>query len=186
MVDAILEAMSRLLRDIGFEPITTNHVADLAGVSVGSLYQYFPNKESLLSSLLRREVERNSGLIATRLVEASSDSVLAIAQAYGAAIQQAWSSDPELAQILFRLAPRLGAWRKIEDLDTRMTELLIDLLRERRDEINRSPEIAGWVITRAVDLLVRDATLQRPELIESGQLGREVTALIVGYLGITT
>jgi len=183
MVDAILEATARLLKEIGFDAITTNRVADLAGVSVGSLYQYFPNKESLVSSLLRRQFERSFELIATRLVGASAEPLPELGRVYGEAVQQAWAIDPELDIILLRLAPGLSAWRKVTDLEERMADLLQDLLNERRDEIGRAPEIAGWMITRSVTLLVRDASLRRPEVLEGGQLGEEVAALFAGYLG---
>lgn len=55
-VELILEASRRILERHGLEGFTTNHVAELAGVSVGSLYQYFPNKERILDELARREL----------------------------------------------------------------------------------------------------------------------------------
>ncbi|MCH8174626.1 MAG: TetR/AcrR family transcriptional regulator [Proteobacteria bacterium] len=51
--DAILEAAARILEKDGFDSVNTNAVAELAGVSVGSLYQYFPTKESILAELVR-------------------------------------------------------------------------------------------------------------------------------------
>src|SRR5258706_778849 len=51
LVDAILDAAARILVDRGYDAFTTNRVAAGAGVSVGSLYQYFPNKEALLAEL---------------------------------------------------------------------------------------------------------------------------------------
>lgn len=57
-VSAILEASARILEDAGFEGYTTNRVAELAGVSIGSLYQYFPNKDSITRALIVREMEQ--------------------------------------------------------------------------------------------------------------------------------
>ena len=56
LVTALLDATARLLVTIGYTPITTNKVAEKAGVGIGSLYEYFPNKESLVAAL----IERNS------------------------------------------------------------------------------------------------------------------------------
>jgi AcrR family transcriptional regulator len=56
-VDAILEAAARILETRGFEGYTTNAIAKLAGVSIGSLYQYFPTKEAITASLIAREAE---------------------------------------------------------------------------------------------------------------------------------
>lgn len=54
-VEVILESAARILETEGLERVTTNRVAENAGVSVGSLYQYFPNKQSILAELVRRE-----------------------------------------------------------------------------------------------------------------------------------
>jgi len=49
-VDALIAATARILVREGFDKASTNHIADLAGVSIGSLYQYFPSKESLVAA----------------------------------------------------------------------------------------------------------------------------------------
>ena len=54
MVETLLQATTRILRKEGRARLTTNRVAEVAGVSVGSLYQYFPNKQSLLDALSER------------------------------------------------------------------------------------------------------------------------------------
>lgn len=59
MVNDILEAATRVLATQGINSFTTNRVAEVAGVSVGSLYQYFPNKQSLLFRLQEKEMEEN-------------------------------------------------------------------------------------------------------------------------------
>ncbi|MEI2558617.1 TetR/AcrR family transcriptional regulator [Acinetobacter pittii] len=53
--EAILEAAARILESLGFAGFNTNAVAELAGVSIGSLYQYFPSKDALIAELIRRE-----------------------------------------------------------------------------------------------------------------------------------
>ncbi|MEI1682481.1 TetR/AcrR family transcriptional regulator [Acinetobacter baumannii] len=53
--EAILEAAARILESLGFTGFNTNAVAELAGVSIGSLYQYFPSKDALIVELIRRE-----------------------------------------------------------------------------------------------------------------------------------
>jgi AcrR family transcriptional regulator len=58
MVEAILEAAARVLEAGGLEGFNTNRVAEAAGVSVGSLYQYFPGKQALLAALVRQDAAR--------------------------------------------------------------------------------------------------------------------------------
>jgi AcrR family transcriptional regulator len=54
-VEAILEAAAHILERDGLPALTTNRVAERAGASIGSLYQYFPNREAILAALIRRE-----------------------------------------------------------------------------------------------------------------------------------
>ena len=54
-VDAILEATAHILREGGLPGLSTNRIAERAGASIGSLYQYFPSREAILAELLRRE-----------------------------------------------------------------------------------------------------------------------------------
>lgn len=64
-VDAILEAAAHILREGGLGALTTNATAERAGASIGSLYQYFPNKDAILTELIRRK--RQTMLDAIRL-----------------------------------------------------------------------------------------------------------------------
>ncbi len=56
MVDRILDAAAHLFEERGYQKTTTNHVAQEAGASIGSLYQYFPNKDSLLAGIAERHL----------------------------------------------------------------------------------------------------------------------------------
>src|SRR5215468_399334 len=53
-VDALIEATARILVREGFDHASTNRIAEQAGVSVGSLYQYFPSKEALVAAVIDR------------------------------------------------------------------------------------------------------------------------------------
>src|SRR5215471_19293099 len=68
-VDAILDATARVLCTIGYDRASTNRIALAAGVSVGSLYQYFPSKEALVAALIERHVEQMTSLVKSKIVE---------------------------------------------------------------------------------------------------------------------
>ena len=113
-VDAILEDAARLLVTGTYDTFSTNRVAERAGVSVGSLYQYFPNKEALLSELMRRhveELERDMERIMAGTADALADVVRAIIEANIAA----HLLEPALHRALCEEVPRLGP------LDARVT-----------------------------------------------------------------
>ena len=62
-VSVILEATAHILVTEGYEHLNTNRVAERAGVSIGSLYQYFPNKQALLSALRQRHAQDMQSLV---------------------------------------------------------------------------------------------------------------------------
>jgi AcrR family transcriptional regulator len=68
-VDRILDAAARIFDERGYRAATTNHVAERAGVSIGSLYQYFPNKDALLVALAERHVRAAAEAFAERMSE---------------------------------------------------------------------------------------------------------------------
>lgn len=65
-IQAILSSATRLLLSIGYDKASTNKIADLAGVSVGSLYEYFPGKEAIFAEVRRREDQRLFNLTMAR------------------------------------------------------------------------------------------------------------------------
>ena len=69
MFDNILKASTRVLEEVSFEKFTTNKVAEAAGISIGSLYQYFPNKKSILIELERVAVDEMTANIENLLFE---------------------------------------------------------------------------------------------------------------------
>jgi AcrR family transcriptional regulator len=81
-VDAIIEASARILEADGHGGFTTNAVADLAGVSIGTLYQYFPDKDALMGALIFRETSRLVEEAETgRLIEAGDEALDALIRA---------------------------------------------------------------------------------------------------------
>src|ERR1700704_3667811 len=69
-VDALVEATARILVREGFDKASTNRIAEVAGVSVGSLYQYFPSKEALVAALIDRHNQEVMHAVQGELAEA--------------------------------------------------------------------------------------------------------------------
>src|SRR5215510_13385952 len=66
-VEVILAGAERILNRDGLAAVTTARVAEVAGISVGSLYQYYPNKEAILGALLEQSIDRYYGAMVTAL-----------------------------------------------------------------------------------------------------------------------
>ncbi len=182
-VDVILDAAARILVKDGYEAFTTNRVAERAGVSVGSLYQYFPNKESLLAELMRRHVdELEHGFVEITAGGARRP----LADTVRALIEDAVRShlvDPELHRVLSEEVPHLGSldWR--DAYNERCTTRVRELLEQRGSEVAVGDlDLAIYLVTRTVETAVHDAASHRPDDLRSGALAEELTRMIVGYL----
>ena len=74
-VDAILDAVIRVLKREGFKAITTNRIAEVAGVSIGSVYQYFPDKQAIFIALHQRHIDQIDRMVESKLIEHAASSL---------------------------------------------------------------------------------------------------------------
>ncbi len=182
-VDVIVDAAARILVKDGYDAFTTNRVAEKAGVSIGSLYQYFPNKDALLGELMRRhttDLEKGIEEMAARAANAP------LAEVIRAAIEhnvQSHLIDPVLHRVLSDEVPRLGKLDWQAAFVERMTALVRAAFEARRAEIVVPDlDLAVYMVTRTVETVVHNAVTQRPQDLQSGALAEELTRMIVSFL----
>jgi len=186
-VDDILEATVQVLKQVGFRETTTERIADRAGLSVGSMYQYFPNKIAIYESLMMRHFERlaNVGFsLAQRLTTAPASE---FPQLMAAVLLTVERDDPQLSSLLHQIACAHPTVAAVEMEHSRMLEMaMTTLLRNKRgtpgfrDDIN--PEITASVLTRALTGLARRTMEMDPSLISSDVFEAELQQLIRGFL----
>jgi len=185
-VDSILGATARVLVRHGFDGLTTNAVAEAAGVSIGSLYQYFPNKEALVSALIDRHME---DMNASVLAELTRVAKLPLAEAARCVIElmiRAHAIDPALHRVLTEQVPRIGKLAKLRDLDELCHRMVAGLLTARRDEITiRDPDMAAFILVSTIESVVHRAALLYPERLADPSLVDETTLLVTRYLGVS-
>jgi AcrR family transcriptional regulator len=151
-VDAILEAARRLFATEGYTQTGMRQIAELAGVSAGSLYQYFPSKASLFSTLHRRFREELLAELAMEGVRLARGTDLELGAAFADVAVAHYTVDRELARVLVTESRRVDTDRKTLDLDERARRTLGSILQRR-----------GWPAERtttAVDALL--AALEAP------------------------
>ena len=182
-VDAIVEAAAHILVRKGYEAFTTNRVAEHAGVSIGSLYQYFPNKEALLSELMRRhteEIERGVELMTSFAPTVPLADIIRIGVHQNI---QSHLVEPELHRVLSEEVPSLGALDWKSAYTDRMSARIRAAFEARRHEIVVPDlDLAVYVVSSAVEAIVHNAVTQRPADLKSGALAAEVTRLLLLYL----
>nr|WP_319515199.1 TetR/AcrR family transcriptional regulator [uncultured Cohaesibacter sp.] len=161
-VDAILEATARILEGERQASLTTNSIAELAGVSIGTLYQYFPDKNAILVALAREELTKTSQAVMESLSEPADGSAL---------------DEPIRASIRALLkgfkGRRFARGRLIEALlanglsselahpvDLAMQEILTVQARDRAKDAVHISEIRAYVLTRAIVGAIRAAVME--------------------------
>lgn len=184
-VSTILAATSRVLVKRGFDGLTTNAVAAAAGVSIGSLYQYFPNKEALVAGLIDDHIERLNGDI---VAELSRVALLPIAQAARRVIElriRAHSIDPELHRVLIEQVPRIGKLAKLRQFDEITNRVVAALLEARKAELAiESVELAAFMLVASIEAIIQRTALFYPERMRDPRLVDEATLLVTRYLGV--
>jgi AcrR family transcriptional regulator len=184
-VQALLDATARVLTKEGYDRASTNRIAATAGVSVGSLYQYFPNKEALVAALVARHNREMLDLLREALKEvASLDLATAIAKLVRAAVD-AHRVDPALHRVFDEQVPRMGQLAKIEALEGETFQLVRSYLEQRRHELSvRDLDSATSILVTTVEALTHQFVIHRPgaPARDRDRFIDEVTRLVVGYL----
>jgi AcrR family transcriptional regulator len=104
-VEAVLEAVPRVLRRHGAEAITTNRVAEAAGVSIGSLYQYFPDKQAIFMALHERHVDGVRHVIERTVSDCTSASLDELTRELVEQLANVHSEEAELHELLSATVP---------------------------------------------------------------------------------
>lgn len=184
-VDTILAATAKVLVRHGFDGLTTNAVAVAAGVSIGSLYQYFPNKEALVAALIEHHVETKTTMTRDQLARVA---LLPIGKAVRSMIEmtiQSYSIEPDLKRVLIEQVPRVGRMAKIAELQQGTFHVVAQLLTARRSELAiADPEMAAYVIVAAIEAIAHKAVLFQPARLRDPALVNEATAMVTRYLGV--
>ena len=108
-VEAVLDAVVRILKRGGIQAVTTNRVAEVAGVSIGSIYQYFPDKRAIFAALHERHIREIDRVVESKLMqhtESPLDTLMrAMIEAMIDAMIDAHTPDPELYELLSNEVP---------------------------------------------------------------------------------
>ncbi|AKQ64582.1 Transcriptional regulator, TetR family [Myxococcus hansupus] len=184
-METILTAAARVFAQRGYAGGTTNHIAARAGVSVGSLYEYFPNKDALLVALMERHLEESETLLSTTLSSVfPSDGTLPplrlLVQALVDSAVRLHADSPRLHRVLFEEAPRPPRIKKrLEALEASLCEGVASLLSIHPEVRAPSPSVAAAMVVRTVESLTHRAVLD--DLL-TPELPREMTRMLCAYL----
>jgi AcrR family transcriptional regulator len=185
-VDALVEATARILVREGFDKASTNRIADVAGVSVGSLYQYFPSKEALVAAVIERHQRAIMETVRSELAEVLAEPVEKAVRKIVALAVKAHRVDPRLHRVLAEQIPRVGKLEKAQTFNRENYALFRTYLESHRDEIGIDDlELASFVCVTTIEALTHNAVLHYSKMLADEAMETlidEGARLVVGYL----
>jgi AcrR family transcriptional regulator len=185
-VDALIEATARILLKEGYDRASTNRIAEVAGVSIGSLYQYFPSKEALVAAVIERHAQELSRVTRDALIKTAASPIEVAAREFVSVAIEAHRVNPRLHAVLSEQIPRVG---RLENIEANVREgyaLVRGYLEAHRDEIDVADlDLAAFVCVTVVEALTHAAVLRRPDILADDKARRfvdDATRLLIGYL----
>jgi AcrR family transcriptional regulator len=145
-VEAILDATIQVLLNVGRERLTTTRVAARAGVSVGTLYQYFPNKKALLQATLRRHLDDIAQTIERVCREQKKKSLEEMATALVTAFLEAKMRDPKTSVALYSVSGDVDGAKIARQNRRRASKAIVEMLMTADEPLVKNPEVVAEML----------------------------------------
>ena len=183
-VSAVLEGVAQVLETEGYEKMTTTRVAERAGTSVGTLYQYFPSKEALLVAAMEAKMARVERALSKVFELPASAPLVDHVRVMITALVAEKGRRPRLNAELARQAPRLEKLQLIARTLDRAQGMVRALLEAHKDETTvADADLAAWLVVHAVNGMIDGALLAAPERLKDARLADAIVEHILGALG---
>jgi AcrR family transcriptional regulator len=182
-VSVILDAAIRVLDQQGLEAMSTSRVAEVAGVSVGTLYQYFAHRDAIIDALQDRELARAGEMLERVLQNPGGASDREVASAVVAELLRLYRAAPALHRVLAVHGLRYGTPERVLAFDVRSVALVKAFLAMAGPRIRQTNlEAAAFVIYQSVRATMLSFLLENPAGVADEVIVAEVTELVVRYL----
>jgi len=181
-VEAVFDATIQVLLNGGMARLTTTRVAERAGVSVGTLYQYFPNKQALLAAVLERHLSQVLVAVEVACALAKGRTVEEMAAGIVNAFMDAKFAHPEVSRALYAVAAEVGGDELVVRTSQRSQITLCDVLatasNRRFDQLTTVSYVVATCLVGPVQGLL--ASFAPIEIIDAVRL--QLHKLLAAYL----
>jgi AcrR family transcriptional regulator len=169
-VEAILKATIQVLTSVGKERLTTTRVALRAGVSIGTLYQYFPNKSALLQAALNRHLNEVTEAVERVCQEQKANTLQHMATALINGFLDAKMKDAKASAALYSVSSDVDGAKIVQQMGVRTNKAIVEMLSTAREPITKDPQLVASMLQGAMVGVSR-------RLLESGSPGKQLNAL---------
>jgi len=181
-VDAILEAAAILFARDGFEASSTTRIAQVAGVSVGSLYEYFPSKDALVAQLLKRHCDNMIERVDKSFRVTDGQGLECVIDKFIEVACETYGVDTRLHCVLLENMGRVSKPHHMKRVSFALADLLERALQACGEEIQRpNIRLAAFLVESAVETLIQRSIQYAPAVFET-DLRHELTAMVTQYL----
>lgn len=184
LVSAVLEAGSRVLLERGYERLSMQRVAQVAGVSPGSLYQYFPDKAALVAAIVDAMSQRELAFQLEQFGKLPAEATLL--QALELMVRSLLTFQRQEGPLMRRALEAMQHLGRFPALAARATDaaagLRLLLEAHRAEVVVADLDLATHVLANAIHSLTHDGVLARPDSLDDETLVREALRLTSGYL----
>jgi AcrR family transcriptional regulator len=145
-VEAILEATIQVLLQVGKEGLTTTKVALRAGVSVGTLYQYFPNKSALLRAALKRHMDEIAEAVELVCHEQKGHSLEQMATALIATFLEAKMRDTKTSIALYAVSSDVDGAKIVQEMGIKSNQAVAGMLKTASERLTTDPQLVASML----------------------------------------
>jgi AcrR family transcriptional regulator len=186
-VEVVLKAAAQVFVRRGYAGATTNHIAERAGVSIGSLYEYFPSKDAILVALMEAHVREGEAVLgrAAAEVAGASPSLTETIRHLVKAMVELHGRERELHRVLFEEAPLPRPLRTLlAEMEARITDRVELLLRSQPEVTVADPALAAAIVVKTVEALTHNLVVhgERDRHYELDVYVEEIVRLVASYL----
>ena len=181
-VNAILEATVQVLLGVGKERLTTTRVALRAGVSVGTLYQYFPNKSALLQAALQRHLDEVTSAVELACKEQEGATLRQMATGLVTAFFAAKMRNAKTSAALYAVSSDVDAAKIVQQTGIRSNKAIVEMLASAREPLATNLQLVASMLQGMMAGVSRRMLESSAPEREGNALHRELIIVACAYL----
>ncbi len=184
LVESVLEAATRILESVGLTASSTNKIAEKAGVSIGSLYQYFPGKDAIFAKLVERQQERNAQRFQKIILENEGKNVKEITRVLISDVVDLFFEKRKMFEALFAEVPRLKSTRDVLNRRNKTHHVFVEFFRKHQSELRQPDKLEEvvYVFSHSIVGVLQVAALEGFESHSPDAIKKQLQVMALHFL----